>query len=97
MKQAKISDVKNNLSRYLDLVRKGESVQILDRDIPIARIVSIADAGSKAQDERLLEMERKGLVRLGNPDLLKPLLKNPPPGKGAGVLRSMLKEREESW
>lgn len=97
MRQAKISNLKNHLSRYLDLVKKGESVQILDRDLPVARIVSIADAGGKASDARLAEMARKGIIRMGNPDLLKGLLKSRPPGKRSGLLRSILKEREEGW
>ena len=32
MKEAQISEVKNQLSRYLALVRRGEVVRILDRD-----------------------------------------------------------------
>jgi prevent-host-death family protein len=44
MKEAKIAEVKNHLSRYLALVRKGEVVRILDRNIPVAQIVPINDA-----------------------------------------------------
>ncbi len=36
MREAKISQVKNQLSRYLALVKKGETIQILDRDRPVA-------------------------------------------------------------
>ena len=32
MKKAKIAELKNHLSRYLDHVRSGESVLVLDRD-----------------------------------------------------------------
>lgn len=43
MHEAKISQLKNHLSRYLALVRKGEAVRILDRDRPIAHIVPITE------------------------------------------------------
>jgi prevent-host-death family protein len=96
MKQAKISDLKNNLSRYLDLVRQGETIQVLDRDTPIAIITSISDARELSGRDAIRQMERKGLVRKGNPDLLKPLLHSSPPGKKTGALKALLEERKES-
>lgn len=39
MKKARIAELKNNLSRYLQHVRGGESVLILDRNTPVARLV----------------------------------------------------------
>lgn len=95
MKKAKISDLKNNLSRYLDLVRKGEIVEILDRDIPIAVIISISEVEGKSREGKILELERKGVLRRGNPSLLNSLKKTPPPGKLTGALKSLLQEREE--
>ena len=95
MKKAKISDLKNNLSRYLDLVRKGETVEILDRDIPIAVIVSISEVEGKARDARILDLERKGVLRVGDSSLLRSLQKNRPPGKETGALKALLQEREE--
>lgn len=41
MKKARIAELKNNLSRYLEHVRGGESVLILDRNTPVARIVPL--------------------------------------------------------
>ena len=96
MKQAKISDLKNNLSRYIDLVRKGEIVQILDRDIPVAVIISVSDSQGKLREGRLLELERKGVLRRGDTSLLKRLLSQMPPGKQIGALKALLEEREES-
>lgn len=62
MKEAKISEVKNHLSQYLALVRKGETVRVLDRNVPVAQIVPIADTGGGRQvgAEALAAMERKG-------------------------------------
>jgi len=42
MKKAKIAELKNHLSRYLDHVRSGESVLVLDRDQPVAQIGAVA-------------------------------------------------------
>jgi len=38
-KRVKISELKNNLSKYLRHVRRGHTVEVLDRDTPVARIV----------------------------------------------------------
>jgi prevent-host-death family protein len=73
--KAKIADLKNNLSRYLSLVRKGGEIIVLDREKPIARIVPFAPrraAGGRrprgrAGDEywtadRLADLERRGRI-----------------------------------
>lgn len=38
MRAVKIGELKNNLSRYLKLVRQGETIRVLDRDEPIAEL-----------------------------------------------------------
>lgn len=95
MKQAKISDVKNNLSRYLALVRKGEVVRILDRDVPVAQLVPILHGRGRAPVgvEGLAEMERKGLIRRGSGKVVAEILDKDPPGKPCGVLDALLEER----
>jgi len=50
MKSAKIAELKNNLSRYLDCVKAGGTVTVLDRDRPIARIVSLSRSGGPRRD-----------------------------------------------
>ena len=96
MREAKISEIKNNLSRYLALVRKGEVVRILDRDRPIAQIVPITDAaaGGTVGAEALAEMERKGLIRRGSGRIDPEIIDKPPPGKPCGVLAALLEERD---
>ena len=39
MRRVKIADLKNNLSKYLRAAEGGETIEVLDRDRPIARIV----------------------------------------------------------
>ena len=96
MMEAKISEVKNQLSRYLALVRRGEVVRILDRDVPVAQIVPIghAVAGRVPGTEALLGMERKGLVRCGSGHVDREILEADPPGKPSGVLAALLEDRD---
>jgi len=91
MKEAKISEVKNQLSRYLAMVKKGEVVRILDRDVPIAQIVPIA--GAAAGGDALLALERKGLVRRGSGKIPREILSQDPPGEPVGALDALLEER----
>ena len=95
MKEAKVSEVKNHLGRYLALVRRGEVVRILDRDRPVAQIVPIAHApaGRPVGSEALAEMERKGLIRRGSGRIGRELVAKDPPGKPCGVLAALLEER----
>lgn len=64
-----ISNAKNDLSRLLHLVQAGETVTILDRKKPIAKIVPIPKTGSEDLQDRLSKMAANGLVVL--PDLNK--------------------------
>jgi|SRR5512138_2735524 prevent-host-death family protein len=95
MKTATISEAKNHLSELLARVKRGESVLILERDRPIARIVPVESA-ARSDDERLKELERRGLLRRAPRG---PLKKLPPPidwPKGVSVLEALLQEREEA-
>jgi len=38
-RSVKIGELRDNLSSYVRLVRRGEEVVVLDRDRPVARIV----------------------------------------------------------
>lgn len=92
MKKASISQVKNHLSAYIDLVRNGETVLLTDRDRPVARIVPL-EPGNVADEARLAELERSGVLRRA----LKPPMKVlPSPVKlpaGVSVLDALLEER----
>jgi prevent-host-death family protein len=96
MKEAKISEVKNQLSRYLSFVRRGESVRILDRATPVAMLVPLSHSiGDESSDAALLaQMERKGLIRRGAGRMDREILDVDPPGKPAGVLKALLEERD---
>src|SRR5712691_4580851 len=93
MAQAKISELKNRLSYYLKRVQRGEIVDVIDRDIPVARIVPIRPA-PKEQDAWIERLQRSGIIRGGPMKGVKEILRQKPPGKkSAGVLAALLEER----
>lgn len=51
MIRANISELRNGLSAYLRTVRRGESVLILDRDVPVARLTPV-DGAAAVREER---------------------------------------------
>jgi len=97
MIRASVSHAKNNLSALLNQVRAGETIEITDRDRPVARIVPVANTDA---NQRLQELARLGLVRLpiGGPltaDDFHPIKLE---GKAtANVVEALLEEREEGY
>lgn len=87
MKAVGIKILKNNLSKYLDMVREGEVVYVTDRDDVIAEIhkpISAPASVLSRWDAFLNEEERKGSLtrakRAGPsrlPDLAKSLERGP--------------------
>jgi antitoxin (DNA-binding transcriptional repressor) of toxin-antitoxin stability system len=49
MKSIGIKDLKNNLSSYLEFVKKGETILILDRNNPIAEIKKFLKTENKTE------------------------------------------------
>lgn len=98
MNTATISFTKNNLSALLDRVRHGETITILDRDKPVARIVPIERTSDTAWEARLAELERRGVLRRGTGKVADWILREPPPKPSSGysIVDEVLREREES-
>src|SRR5947209_19629700 len=97
MKQARIAELKNNLSRYVARVRAGETITVFDRNRPVARLVPIAQGDRRAALEAgLVELEGKGWVRRGTGGPPKVLRKGRLRGKGRG-LHDLLDEGETGW
>jgi prevent-host-death family protein len=46
MKQVRIAALKARLSEHLRAVRRGETIAVLDRDTPVARIVPVHEPAS---------------------------------------------------
>ena len=93
MSTTTITDAKNGLSALIDRVRAGESIVILDRGIPVARLEPVS--GDPDPSGRVRRLERAGLI--GQPSARPPLglMRTPPPRAAAGVsvLEALLEER----
>ena len=93
MKTASITETKNQLSALIDRVRAGESVLILDRGVPVARLEPVA--GDDDPTGRLQRLERAGILRIGRgappiDRLRAPLPKLAP---GFSAVKALLEER----
>ena len=95
MKIASITETKAKLSALLDLVRQGETVTIVDRGRPVARLVPAVGPDAGDDEARLRRLERAGLVRRGGGGPPSALLLSPPPRAGASVVEALLEERRE--
>ena len=93
MEKATISELRKHLSAYLKKVRAGESVLILDRNRPVARLVGVA--AHDPADDRLARLESEGLVRRALGPIPRELLEEPPPKPGKSVLEALIGERRE--
>ncbi|MFI5009267.1 MAG: type II toxin-antitoxin system Phd/YefM family antitoxin [Solirubrobacterales bacterium] len=93
---ASITEAKNQLSALIDRVRGGESVLIVDRGVPVARLES-ATIGSVESAGRLARLQRAGILSPaktavgGNPLLGKP----PRPNGDASIVQALVQERRE--
>ncbi|MGH2382065.1 MAG: type II toxin-antitoxin system Phd/YefM family antitoxin [Candidatus Limnocylindria bacterium] len=97
MKTASVTEAKNQLSSLLDRVRAGESVLILDRGVPVARLGPVT--GETDADARFTRLERAGLVRSGTRPPPLELLRTPGPRVSAGVsvVDAVIEERRSGW
>ena len=93
MNTSTITEAKNGLSALIDRVRSGESILILDRGVPVARlepVTAFPDATG-----RLRRLERAGVIRVGDTSPPLEMLRTPAPmlGPGASAVAALLQER----
>jgi antitoxin (DNA-binding transcriptional repressor) of toxin-antitoxin stability system len=62
MKRATISQTKDRFCELLATVKRGETVLVVERDRPIARIVRVGNT-ARTDAEPLADLERGGVVR----------------------------------
>ena len=91
---ATITEAKNKLSALIDQVRGGESVLIVDRGTPVARLESAVSAAPDAEG-RIARLERAGSVRAARKPPAIDLLSTDAPSLGPGVsaVAAILDER----
>ena len=75
MKRVAVRELKARLSEYLAQVKAGEEVVVTQRGRAVAKIVPLPSFESLA--DRLAEMDRQGLVRLGSGRLPDEFLESP--------------------
>lgn len=101
MKAVGIKNLKNNLSKYLDMVREGEIVYVTDRDDIIAEIhkpVSAPTTMVSRWEAFLNEEERKGtLIRAKHtgPSRIDELIGNLSPAPGKVDLQKLMDDIRE--
>jgi prevent-host-death family protein len=96
MTTASVTEAKNNLSKLLKRVRHGESVLILDRNVPVARLEPLSSGSEEADQAHWAELERRGLVRPPKKKLPKDFWTRPLPKFRKSVVQALLEEREEA-
>ena len=94
MKRATLTDTKNNLSALVDQVQHGETILILDRGRPVARLESVRGEGDDPEGQ-VARLERQGLLRRASAPLPREILMAAPPRptEGASALEALLNER----
>lgn len=87
-----ITELKNQLSKYLRLVKEGEVVEVLERKVPIARLEGIPKSSPPQNDvrERLI---RDGLVSPARGKPSRDLLDAPPLPCPVDAVRILVEER----
>jgi antitoxin (DNA-binding transcriptional repressor) of toxin-antitoxin stability system len=94
MEKATISQIKDRLSAYLRKVRAGQTILILDRDRPVARLEGVG--GDAPADDRLARLEQAGLLRRSTQRLSVERLRAPALRTESSLLQALLEERRDA-
>lgn len=90
MRTAGVAQLKARLSEYLARVRAGDEVLVTDRGRPVAKLVPATSA-----DDRLIELERQGLARIGSMELPPGFLDSPLPESEQSVTGALIEDRRQ--
>jgi prevent-host-death family protein len=97
VKTASITETKNQLSALIDKVRHGESIVIMDRGRPVARLEPVTAPEVDDPDGRVARLERQGLLRRPLEAPPNGALRQPgPEGLDAGLVDAVLEERNQT-
>jgi len=101
MERTTISQLKARLSAYLKKVRAGQTILILDRDEPVARLERVGGGSAGSADEetgedRLSRLERAGLLRRATRPLNLDRLRAPALRTDTSLLQALLDERRDA-
>ena len=94
MKVVTVTEAKNGLSALIDVVQSGETVLIVDRGRPVARLDTAVSADVEDPGGRLARLQRAGVVRAAtSAPLGARARRGPRPKGGASALEALLDER----
>src|SRR5947209_3669486 len=94
--QVGIAELRARLSEYLSRVQAGEELIVADRGRPVARIVPARWQQTDDEDGRLLDLQRRGVLRLGQRALSARFwAPERPSDRAAGVRAALEHERAE--
>ena len=95
MKNVDITELKKNLSRYLERVKRGESILVFNGNQPVAQIMPLQKGPRRITSDatRLDRLERKGVIRRGNGESARWLVKRRLVKVPGSVLQDLLDER----
>ncbi|HEY3234401.1 MAG TPA: type II toxin-antitoxin system prevent-host-death family antitoxin [Polyangiaceae bacterium] len=95
MKTASVTELKAHLSRYVRMAQRGSEVQILERGVPIARLVGLGGALRGGDKQRVQRLAKMGILRPGTGDLSWVLAEPPIRARGAELSRAVDEDRED--
>ncbi|MEK7867431.1 MAG: type II toxin-antitoxin system prevent-host-death family antitoxin, partial [Planctomycetota bacterium] len=87
-----VTDFKNRLSHYLRLVKRGETVELLERNRPVARL-SRVEVPATAEEDLLRRLQSDGIVTVPAGRPYTRLLAKPPLPCGGDAVRALIEER----
>ena len=94
MRNVSVSELKAHLSKYLQEVRRGGEVQVLDRGVPVARLSGLtADQAGAGEDHRQ-RLIRSGIVRSGTSPM-SGVLSRPPLPLGVDIRGALEADRSD--
>ncbi|MHC4974258.1 MAG: type II toxin-antitoxin system Phd/YefM family antitoxin [Planctomycetota bacterium] len=92
MRRATVTDLKNRLSYYLRLVKRGETIEICSHSVPVARLLGVEETETNA-DDRLEQLVRDGVVSRARKKPSRRLVSKPPVPCDADPVRALIEER----
>jgi prevent-host-death family protein len=87
-----VTDLKNRLSEVLRLVRRGETVEVLERNVPIARLQPIREPS--ADDGHLARLLRDGIATRPAAPANASLVADPPTPCEIDLVERLRQERD---
>jgi prevent-host-death family protein len=94
MTTVSISELKANLSRYLQEVRRGGEVQVTDRGVPVARLIALPPPEPGRDSKCRERLIRGGVLRPGHGDSAA-ILEQPPLELPVSIAEALAEERAE--